>query len=170
MGAFFLAEFCRDARIVNNRVDGTNGSRVMSIEKSAENVTVAGNTFLNGGRGSWINQPRGLVVENNVFRNNTTKCERDPRRGRRSFVTGDYERYAEMYFTTYEPGGRYGDVILRGNTSTTGPEATHAITFAPGGDAILVEDNTFQGPVRSIPPAVGCTNVVVRDNRGLADH
>ncbi len=170
MGAFFLAEFCRDARIVNNRVDGTNGSRVMSIEKSAENVTVTGNTFLNGGRGSWINQPRQLVLEGNVFHNNTTKCERDPRRGRRSFVTGDYERYGEMYFTTHEPGGRYGDVIIRGNTFTTGPEATHAITFAPGGDSLLVEDNTFQGPVRSIPLAVGCTNVVVRDNRGLDDN
>jgi hypothetical protein len=99
MGAFFLAEFCRDARIVNNRVDGTNGSRVMSIEKSAENVTVTGNTFVNGGRGSWINQPRKLVLEGNVFTNNTTKCERNPHRGRRSFVTGDYEQYAEMYFT-----------------------------------------------------------------------
>lgn len=167
MGAFFLAEFCRDARIVHNHVDGTNGSRVMSIEKSAENVTVTGNTFVNGGRGSWINQPRKLVLEGNVFRNNTTKCQRDPQRGRRSFVTGDYERYAEMYFTTYETNGRYGDVVIRGNTFTTGPEAIHAITFAPGGDTLLVEGNTFQGPVRTIPRAEGCTNIVVRDNAGL---
>lgn len=170
MGAFFLAEFCRDARIVNNRVDGTNGSRVMSIEKSAEQVTVTGNTFINGGRGSWINQPRNLVLEGNTVINNTTKCERDPRRGRRSFVTGEYERYAAMYFTTYEPGGRYGEVIVRGNSFTTGPEATHTITFAPGGDSLRVEQNTFAGPVRSVPPAAGCTNVVVRENRGLNEQ
>jgi hypothetical protein len=169
MGAFFLAEFCRDARIVNNRVDGTNGSRVMSIEKSATNVTVTGNTFVNGGRGSWINQPRNLVLAGNVFTNNTTKCERDPRRGRRSFVTGDYERYAEMYFTTYEPGGRYGEVIVRGNSFTTQPEATHVITFAPGGDSLLVENNTFEGPIRSIPSPAGCSNTVFKDNRGLDD-
>lgn len=167
MGAFFLAEFCRDATIVGNRVDGTNGSRVMSIEKSAENVTVKGNTFIHGGRGSWINQPRNLVLEDNVFRNNTTKCQRDPRHGRRSFLTGDYERYAEMYFTTYEPQGRYGNVVIRGNSFTTGPEASHAITFAPGGDSLRVENNTFAGPVRSIPPAEECTGVVIRDNRGL---
>jgi len=46
---------------------------------------------------------------------------------------------------------------------------SHAITFAPGGDTLLVEGNTFRGPVRSIPPAAGCTNVVVLDNRGLED-
>ena len=34
MGAFFLAEFCRDAVVTGNTVDGTNGSRVISVEKS----------------------------------------------------------------------------------------------------------------------------------------
>jgi polygalacturonase len=76
MGAFFLAEFCKDAVITGNTVDGSNGSRVIS------------------GRGSWINQPRNFILADNIFENNTTKCEPDPRRGRRSFVTGDYERYA----------------------------------------------------------------------------
>jgi hypothetical protein len=33
MGAFFLAEFCQEALITDNFVDGTNGSRVVSIEK-----------------------------------------------------------------------------------------------------------------------------------------
>ncbi len=168
MGAFFLAEFCRDATVTGNTVDGSNGSRVMSVEKSCEDVTIVGNTFRNGGRGSWINQPRNFVLADNVFVNNTTKCERDPRRGRRSFVTGDYERYAELYFTTYEPGGRYGNVIVRGNIFTSGPCAEHAITFAPGGDTILVTDNVFSGSVRDIVPAAGCENVTVRGNAGLA--
>jgi len=166
MGAFFLAEFCKDATITGNTVDGTNGSRVMSVEKSCEDVTIIGNTFRNGGRGSWINQPRNFVLADNVFVNNTTKCERDPRRGRRSFATGDYERYSELYFTTYEPGGRYGSVVVRGNIFTSGPCAEHAIAFAPGGDTVLVADNVFKGNVRDIAPVVGCENVTVRGNVG----
>ena len=166
MGAFFLAEFCKDATITGNTVDGTNGSRVMSVEKSCEDVTIVGNTFRNGGRGSWINQPRNFVLADNVFVDNTTKCERDPRRGRRSYTTGDYERYAELYFTTYEPGGRYGNVVVRGNIFTSGPCAEHAITFAPGGDTLLVVDNVFKGEVRDIAPIVGCEHVTIRGNVG----
>ena len=137
---------------------------MISVEKSCADVTIVGNTFRGGGRGSWINQPRNLVIADNVFINNTTKCEPDPRRGRRSFATGGYERYAEMYFTTHEPGGRYGNVIIRGNVFTSGSHATHAITFAPGGDAILVCDNIFAGLVRDVPAPAGSTNVTIRDN------
>jgi Periplasmic copper-binding protein (NosD) len=167
MGAFFLAEYCRNATIKGNTVDGTNGSRVISVEKSCEDVVITGNTFRNGGRGSWINQPRNFILADNLFINNTTKCEHDPRRGRRSFITGDYEEYAEVYFTTHELNGQYGNVSIRGNTFISGPHATHAITFAPGGDNILVEDNLFQGPVRSIPEAIGCENVMIQNNQGL---
>ena len=127
----------QQALITNNVVDGTNGSRVVSIEKSCQDVVVRGNTFRNGGRGSWINQPRNLTMEDNVFEHNTTKCESDPKRGRRSFLTGGYEEYAEMYFTTYEPGGTYGNVILRNNRFVSGPNAKHAITFMPGGAQLL---------------------------------
>lgn len=164
MGAFFLAEFCKDAVVTGNIVDGTNGSRVISVEKSCEDVTITGNTFRNGGRGSWINQPRNFILADNIFVNNTTKCQHDPRRGRRSFLTGDYEQYAELYFTTYEPGGRYSHVTIRGNTFISGDHASHAITFAPGGDAILVADNLFGGPIRDIAPITGCENVTIRGN------
>ncbi|MBI5393834.1 MAG: right-handed parallel beta-helix repeat-containing protein [Verrucomicrobia bacterium] len=167
MGAFFIAEFCKNVTVTGNTVDGTNGSRVMSVEKSAEDVTIIGNTFRNGGRGSWINQPRNLVLQGNVFINNTTKCERDPRRGRRSFVTGDYESYAELYFTTHEPNGRYGNVIVRDNIFVTGPEASHAIRFQPGGDTLLVTGNIFRGGRRTVEVESGCTNVIVRDNVGI---
>lgn len=53
---------------------------------------------------------------------------------------------------------------LRGNIFTSGPNAEHAITFAPGGDTILVADNIFCGPARGIPPATGCENVIIRGN------
>jgi hypothetical protein len=167
MGAFFLAEFCQGALITNNVVDGTNGSRVVSIEQSSQDVVVRGNTFRNGGRGSWINQPRNLLMEDNVFEHNTTKCERNPKRGRRSFVTGEYEEYAEMYFTVYEPGGAYGNVILRNNRFISGPNAKHAMTFMPGGTNIVIQGNRFEGPARDIPPAKGCSGVDISGNTGL---
>ncbi|HEX8911833.1 MAG TPA: right-handed parallel beta-helix repeat-containing protein [Humisphaera sp.] len=166
MGAFFLAEYCRNATVTGNTVDGTNGSRVISVEKSCRDVTMVGNTFRGGGRGSWINQPTNFVLADNVFEDNTTKCEPDPKRGRRSFLTGGYERYAELYFTTHEPGGKYGNVIVRGNVFTSGAHATAAITFAPGGDTVVVTGNVFAGPVREIRVADGCANVAVRDNSG----
>ena len=170
MGAFFLAEFCKDATITGNVVDGTNGSRIVSVEKSTEDVTITGNTFRNGGRGSWINQPRNFILANNVFVNNTTKCERDPRRGRRHFADGDYEHYSELYFTTHEPGGRYGHVTIRGNIFTSGPNAEHAIKFSPGGDTIVVSDNLFRGPVRDIDQASECDNVILRNNVESVDR
>jgi hypothetical protein len=167
MGAFFLAEYCAHARVENNFIDGTNGSRVMSVEKSCANITVRHNTFINGGRGSWINQPRGFVLENNVFNNNTTKSEPETGRGRRSFLTGGYEQWAELYFTTYEVGAHYGPVEIRGNTFTSGANAAHALLFEPGGRDITVTANKFDGPVRSVAPTLGCSGVTFNDNSGL---
>lgn len=166
MGAFFLAEYCQNATIVGNTVDGTNGSRVMSVEKSCTDVTIVGNTFRNGGRGSWINQPTNFVLANNVFVNNTTKCERNPQRGRKSFLTGDYETYAELYFTLHQPQGTYGSIVVTGNVFATGPECGPAITFAPRGARILVHDNILTGPGRRILVDPLCSDVVVRDNLG----
>jgi len=150
MGAFFLAEFCRNATITGNTVDGSNGSRVMSVERSCTDVTIIGNTFRNGGRGSWINQPRNLVMTGNVFINNTTKGERDPRRGRRSFVTGEWESWPEIYFTTYEEGATYGPVILRDNVIVTGPEAKAAARFESGGREIVLDGNILRGATGEI--------------------
>ena len=145
MGAFFLAEYCKNATITGNLVDGSNGSRVMSVEKSCENVTIVGNTFRGGGRGSWINQPKNLILQGNLFINNTTKGEHDPWRGRRSWKTGDWEQFPEMYFTLHEEDGQYGPVILRDNIFTTGPEAAAAIHFERNGKSILVDGNVFRG-------------------------
>jgi len=168
MGAFFLAEFCKNAVITGNTIDGTNGSRVMSVEKSCEDVVITGNTFRNGGRGSWINQPKNFVMTGNVFVNNTTKNQKDPRKGRRSFLTGEYETKPELYFTLYEKGGAYGPVIVRDNLFTLGPDVgTPAITFAGGGKQILFKDNIFRGvdPLIRMDPA--CTEIEVKDNPGV---
>jgi len=170
MGAFFLAEYCRNASVVGNIVDGTNGSRVMSVEKSSRDVTIVGNTFRNGGRGSWINQPTNFILQGNVFVNNTTKCERDPRRGRRSFETGGYETYPELYFTLHEKDGRYGGVIVRDNIFETGPECRDTIAFAKNGSQLLVAGNIFKGARRSVRVDPNCTEVMIRDNLGLPEE
>ncbi|MFM8496493.1 MAG: NosD domain-containing protein [Planctomycetia bacterium] len=164
MGAFFLAEYCKNATVAGNTVNGTNGSRVMSVEKSCADVTITGNEFRNGGRGSWINQPTNFVLSNNVFVNNTTKCERDPKRGRKTFVTGDYETYAELYFTLHQPDGKYGAVVVTGNVFASGPESGPAITFAPNGNGIIVRDNVMSGKGRRIVVDQSCKDVLVRDN------
>jgi len=145
MGAFFLAEYSKNSTITGNTVDGTNGSRIMSIERSNEDVTVIGNTFRNGGRGSWINQPKNLIMQGNIFINNTTKCDPGPWKGRKTFKTGTWESYSEIYFTTYQKGGKYGPVILKDNIFETGPGAAAAIQFEKNGEDVLVEGNFFKG-------------------------
>ena len=145
MGAFFLAEYSKNSSIVGNTVNGTNGSRIMSIERSNEDVTVIGNTFRNGGRGSWINQPKNLIMHGNIFINNTTKCDPGPWIGRKTFKTGTWESYSEIYFTTYQKGGKYGPVILKDNIFETGPGAAAAIQFEKNGEDVLVEGNFFKG-------------------------
>ena len=145
MGAFFLAEYSKNSSIIGNTVNGTNGSRIMIIERSNEDVTVIGNTFRNGGRGSWINQPKNLIMQGNIFINNTTKCDPGPWIGRKTFKTGTWESYSEIYFTTYQKGGKYGPVILKDNIFETGPGAAAAIQFEKNGEDVLVEGNFFKG-------------------------
>jgi len=145
MGAFFLAEYSKNSSIVGNTVNGTNGSRIISIERSNEDVTVIGNTFRNGGRGSWINQPKNLIMQGNIFINNTTKCDPGSWNGRKTFKTGTWESYSEIYFTTYQKGGKYGPVILKDNIFETGPGAAAAIQFEKNGEDVLVEGNFFKG-------------------------
>lgn len=167
MGAFFLAEFCQNASITGNLIDGTNGSRVMSVEKSCEDVTITGNTFRNGGRGSWINQPKNLLLANNVFVNNTTKGENDLRRGRRSYETGEPRRFPELYFTLHEEDGGYGPVIVRDNIFQLGDSAPEeAVTFAPNGRDLQMSGNSFPGRSVIITVDPSCEGVAIHDNPG----
>jgi hypothetical protein len=170
MGAFFIAEYCRNTTVNGNTVDGTNGSRIMSVEKSNEDVTITGNTFRGGGRGSWINQPKNFILQGNVFVNNTTKGESNPRRGRRSFKTGEYERFPELYFTLHQPGGDYGPAIIRDNIFVTGPEARGAIDFGPNGHDLVVEGNVFEGPARTVRVDPSCERVRMGHNPGMVEE
>ncbi len=167
MGAFFLAEFCQNATVTGNLVDGTNGSRVISVEKSCTDVTMTGNTFRNGGRGAWINQPVNFIMTGNVFVNNTTKNEPDMRRGRIAFQTAKPGQFPELYFTIYEPGATYGPVIVRDNIFVIGASAPdEAVTFAPGGHDIQFTGNQFQNKAVTIVVDPTCTTTIVDANPG----
>ena len=140
----------------------TLGDKARAVLFSGENVS-----DFRGGRGSWINQPRNFVLTGNVFLNNTTKNERDPHRGRRTFITGDYEQKPELYFTLYEREGHYGPVIVRDNIFVPGPECgSPTVTFAPGGCQILFKDNIFREGPATIAADPSCTEVDIRDNPG----
>ena len=167
MGAFFLAEFCQNAAITGNLVDGTNGSRVISVEKSCTDVTMTGNTFRNGGRGAWINQPVNFVMTGNIFVNNTTKNEPDMRRGRRAFQTGEPGRFPELYFTLFAPGASYGPVVVRDNLFILGDSAPNeAVTFAPNGHDLQFTGNSFQTTSAIVVVDPSCTNALMEPNQG----
>ena len=150
MGAFFLAEWCKNSTISGNTVDGCNGSRVMTIEESNEDVTVIGNTFRNGGRGGWINQPKNIIIHGNVFINNTNKGTKEHNIGRRSFKTGGWQAYPEIYFTTYQESATYGPVVVSNNIFDTGPTAAAVLNFEKRGKDLRVEGNTFKGSSKVI--------------------
>lgn len=167
MGAFFLAEFCRNATITGNLVDGTNGSRIVSVEKSCTDVTMTGNTFRNGGRGAWINQPVNFIMTGNIFINNTTKNEPDMRRGRIAYRTARPGTFPELYFTIYESDATYGPVIVRDNIFIVGDSAPEeAVTFAPNGHDLQFTGNTFQKRPVKIVVDPTCTNSRIEDNPG----
>ena len=165
MGAFFLAEYCQNATITGNLVDGTNGSRVISVEKSCTDVTMTGNTFRNGGRGAWINQPINFIMTGNLFINNTTKNEPDKRRGRVAFQTAKPGQFPELYFTLHEKDGTYGPIIVRDNIFQLGDSApTEAVTFAPGGHDLQFTGNAFQNKAATLVLDPTCQNVKIENN------
>ena len=167
MGAFFLAEFCRNATVTGNLIDGTNGSRVMSVEKSCTDVTITGNIFRNGGRGCWINQPVNFILANNIFINNTTKNAADLRRGRIAYQTGQPVQFPELYFTLYEPGAGYGPVIVRDNLFQLGADAPdEAVTFAPNGRGLEFTGNRFTGKDITLVVDPGCEDFRIEANPG----
>lgn len=167
MGAFFLAEFCQNATITGNLVDGTNGSRIVSVEKSCTDVTMTGNTFRNGGRGAWINQPVNFIMTGNVFINNATKNEPDMRRGRIAYRTARPGTFPELYFTIYEPDATYGPIIVRDNIFILGDSAPEeAVTFAPNGRDLIFTGNTFQNKPAIIVVDPSCKNSRIEDNMG----
>ena len=169
MGAFYIGLHCKNVTVTGNTVYGTNGSRTMSVERSTEDITIVGNTFVGGGRGCWLNQPKNVIISDNIFIHNTQKCTPDIHVGRICQATGDYECYPELYFTTWQENAVYGPVIIRGNIIETSVGASAAVAFNPGGRDILMEGNVIRGTVREIHVASGCEMPVMANNLGMGN-
>ena len=167
MGALYIGFACDNVTVAGNTVYGTNGSRTMSIECGTKNITITGNTFIGGGRGSWFNQNENIIISDNVFIRNTKKCTPDIKIGRICQATGGFESYPELYFTSYAI--EYGPVILRGNIIETEKGASAAIAFNPGGKNILVEGNIIKGDVNEIHVASGCEMPLMVNNVGVVE-
>ena len=167
MGAFFIAQFCKNVTVSSNTVLGTNGSRVMSVEKSTEDITIIGNTFMGGGRGTWINQPYNIIISDNIFCKNTNKCTPSPKVGRLTPNSGKYEYYPEIYFTTWEKDAPYGAVIMRSNIITTTPYCSAAVAFHNGGHDIIFESNVLMGDKRDIFVGKKCEMPHMSGNIGV---
>ena len=163
MGAMFFAFGCEDVLCEGNIVDGGNGSRVLTVETGGTNVRIVGNIFKNGGRGTWIDTPRGLEIRGNVFLRNTGKCRRDPKLGRISPTRGSFERYAEMYFTTRKCGAIYGDICIEGNVFDCA-DCTAAIALTAAGENIRIAGNCVTGG--GLYVSAECRNVTIEKNAG----
>ena len=168
MGAFYIGNFCQRVSVTGNTVDGTNGSRIMSVETCSQDITIVGNVFANGGRGSWINQPKNIVIANNIFVRNTLKCTPKENVGRLTYhAHGGYERYPEIYFTTVNPRGTYGPVIMKDNVFTLSSDASLAVAFRNGGRNIRFDGNAFTGAVKDIYVGEHCEMPEISGNIGL---
>jgi hypothetical protein len=128
---------------------------------------MTGNTFRNGGRGAWINQPVNFIMTDNIFVNNTTKNDPDPLLGRIAYQTGKPGQFPELYFTIYEPEASYGPVIVKDNLFIIGADApAEAVTFAPNGRDLIFTGNTFQNKAVTIVVDPSCVSSQIEDNLG----
>lgn len=73
---------------------------------------MTGNTFRNGGRGAWINQPVNFIMTSNVFINNTTSNDPDPRLGRIAYRTARPGTFPKVHSAIND--ATYGPVIREG--------------------------------------------------------
>ncbi len=154
MGAFFLAFDCDHVTASGNVVNGTNGSRVLTVEKGCRDVVISENVFYNGGRGCWMNNVESLILKGNVFKDNVLKGV--PSRGRHSPFSGTFERYPELYFA--HAGKGYGNIIVSGNIfQATDSNTEPTILFQEKGHDLLMENNIFRSGTRQVAVAEGIT-------------
>ena len=128
---------------------GAETNRKMFLGVDCQNIT------WHGGRGNWFNTPKNAIISNNIFIRNTKKCTPDINVGRICHVTGDFEHYPELYFTSYN-NEKYGPLIISGNIFETEVGTSAAIAFNDGGHDIILENNIVKGDVTDIHVAKNC--------------
>ena len=168
MGAFFLAFNCDHADIYDNTVYGTNGSRVLTLERGCREVNIHNNVFTGGGRGCWFNQNDNIIVTDNIFKDNVQKGIQQIGVGRRSPFSGAFEQYPEIYFTHALKS--YSNIIMRNNLiESTVNNTQPAILFEKNGTGIILENNVLQGTSREIA-VEGNADVQFSGNTGVSEY
>ena len=168
MGAFFLAFNCDHAEIFDNTVYGTNGSRVLTIERGCREVNIHNNIFTGGGRGCWFNQNDNIIIEDNIFKDNVQKGIQQIGVGRRSPFSGAFEQYPEIYFTHALKS--YSNIIMRNNLiESTVNNTQPAVLFEKNGTGIVFENNTLEGTSREVA-IEGNAEVQYSSNSGVAGY
>lgn len=166
MGAFFLAFDCDHVTATGNVVNGTNGSRVLTVERGCHEIVIADNVFTGGGRGCWFNNNENLILSGNMFDSNVLKGVPEFGKGRRSPFSGAFEKYPELYFA--HGGKGYGSIIVKSNIICATPTNTEAsILFQSKGHDIQLTGNIFRSGTRQVSAAPDI-QLVRENNSGLA--
>jgi hypothetical protein len=166
MGAFFLAFNCDHVTASGNVVNGTNGSRVLTVERGCHEIVITDNVFSGGGRGCWFNSNENLILSGNVFDSNVLKGVPEFGKGRRSPFSGAFEKYPELYFA--HGGKGYGNIIMKSNIICATPTNTEAsVLFQQNGHDIIMSDNIFKSGTRQISVAEDI-KLIQENNTGIA--
>jgi hypothetical protein len=155
MGGYFL-EGCQSVLASGNLIRA-NGSRGVTIERDSRDCTLIHNIVEQSGReGLWALDVSGCLVASNVFREN----------GRKDHKGLDWEikiEETDKYETVTE------DFRVAGNILYTAASQDGAIWITSGARAIVVENNSMRGPVRTIRADAwlsGSGQAIVRNNDG----
>jgi nitrous oxidase accessory protein NosD len=135
MGGYFL-EGCNYVLASDNLIT-ENGSRGVTIERDSTFCTLIGNLVEHSGReGLWAPDVMGIVVANNIFRENGRKDDTD-RDCEIRIDNGD----------TYETQTR--DIRVTGNLFYTSAHQTAAIMITENIRDCVIRGNSFRGPVET---------------------
>ncbi|MFO7976382.1 MAG: right-handed parallel beta-helix repeat-containing protein [Candidatus Hydrogenedentota bacterium] len=133
MGGYFL-EGCNYVLASDNLIT-ENGSRGVTIERDSTFCTLIGNVVEHSGReGLWAPDVMGIVIANNIFRENGRKDDTD-RDCEIRIDNGD----------TYETQTR--DLRVTGNLFYTSAHQTAAVMITETVRDCVVHGNSFRGPV-----------------------
>ncbi len=158
MGGYFLET--SEYILASDNVIRDNGSRGVTIEAGSRYCTLRGNVIERSGReGLWAPDSIGLVVTGNIFRHNGQKDD------------GELDGEIMINESSWDPPRtpRAEQYRISNNIFYTTKHQGAVIRVLPKAADIVIENNTFYGPVRTIlvqTRSPDVQRVTVRNNIG----